>query len=283
MRLICPNCGAQYEVPSNVIPTGGRDVQCSSCGHTWFQAHPQDDDVPPRPDDWDTGPDRDEDPEPDTAPPVPAPDRKPRSLDPSVIEVLREEADREARQRAAETGALETQPDLGLAAPQDSEAARRARDSRERTVEEKSDSPAPAPLPDRIADGAVTAGAAAGSRRELLPDIEEINQTLRASPGRRGDAQNRDMTTPQGRAATDEDIVARRSGFSAGFRTVILIAVLAIALYVMAPTLVDMAPALGAVLNPYVDAIDAARLWLDGQIVALLQMLDGYSSEAAAQ
>ena len=40
MRLICPNCEAQYEVPDNAISMEGRDVQCSSCGHTWFQLHP---------------------------------------------------------------------------------------------------------------------------------------------------------------------------------------------------------------------------------------------------
>ena len=38
MRLTCPNCDAQYEVDEAVIPEDGRDVQCSSCGHTWFQA-----------------------------------------------------------------------------------------------------------------------------------------------------------------------------------------------------------------------------------------------------
>jgi predicted Zn finger-like uncharacterized protein len=37
MRLICPNCGAQYEVSDDVIPVSGRDVQCSNCGHTWFE------------------------------------------------------------------------------------------------------------------------------------------------------------------------------------------------------------------------------------------------------
>ncbi|PWE51753.1 hypothetical protein DEM26_01980 [Thioclava sp. NG1] len=37
MRLVCPNCGAQYEVDDAVIPDGGRDVQCSNCGHGWFQ------------------------------------------------------------------------------------------------------------------------------------------------------------------------------------------------------------------------------------------------------
>lgn len=40
MRLTCPTCGAQYEVPAEVIPETGRDVQCSECGSTWFQHHP---------------------------------------------------------------------------------------------------------------------------------------------------------------------------------------------------------------------------------------------------
>lgn len=42
MRLICPNCDAQYEVDARAIPVDGRDVQCSNCGHTWF--HQPDDD-----------------------------------------------------------------------------------------------------------------------------------------------------------------------------------------------------------------------------------------------
>jgi predicted Zn finger-like uncharacterized protein len=37
MRLICPKCNAQYEVDAAVIPEDGRDVQCSNCGHTWYQ------------------------------------------------------------------------------------------------------------------------------------------------------------------------------------------------------------------------------------------------------
>lgn len=38
MRLTCPNCTAQYQVPADAIPENGRDVQCSACNHTWFQA-----------------------------------------------------------------------------------------------------------------------------------------------------------------------------------------------------------------------------------------------------
>ena len=37
MRLVCPSCKANYEVPRNAVPIGGREVQCASCGHKWFQ------------------------------------------------------------------------------------------------------------------------------------------------------------------------------------------------------------------------------------------------------
>ena len=41
MRLTCPNCGARYEVDDALIPPEGRDVQCSDCATTWFQAGPR--------------------------------------------------------------------------------------------------------------------------------------------------------------------------------------------------------------------------------------------------
>lgn len=41
MRLMCPNCDAEYEVDASAIPESGRDVQCSNCGHAWFQQHPE--------------------------------------------------------------------------------------------------------------------------------------------------------------------------------------------------------------------------------------------------
>ena len=48
MRLICPNCEAQYEVVDNAIPAGGRDVQCSNCGNTWYQLPGQAIEMPPK-------------------------------------------------------------------------------------------------------------------------------------------------------------------------------------------------------------------------------------------
>ena len=36
MRLTCPNCGAEYEVPDGMVPAGGRHVQCTACHTRWF-------------------------------------------------------------------------------------------------------------------------------------------------------------------------------------------------------------------------------------------------------
>ena len=38
MRLVCPNCKANYEIPRDAVPISGREVKCASCGHSWFQA-----------------------------------------------------------------------------------------------------------------------------------------------------------------------------------------------------------------------------------------------------
>ena len=37
MRLVCPKCKANYEIPRHAVPIGGREVKCDSCGHSWFQ------------------------------------------------------------------------------------------------------------------------------------------------------------------------------------------------------------------------------------------------------
>ena len=37
MRLVCPNCKANYEIPRDAVQISGREVKCDSCGHSWFQ------------------------------------------------------------------------------------------------------------------------------------------------------------------------------------------------------------------------------------------------------
>jgi predicted Zn finger-like uncharacterized protein len=111
MRLTCPNCGAQYEVPPEAIPPTGREVQCSNCQQLWFErgSAPAPQLVDPTPWDGMPAPEDGTEEEDDladvrTAPPPQAPPR-PR-VDPAVSQILREEAQREEAARAAEAGAM---------------------------------------------------------------------------------------------------------------------------------------------------------------------------------
>ena len=273
MRLICPKCGAQYEVPRDAIPQEGRDVQCSGCGHTWFQSQADDSAPAPAPV-QPPEPPRAPDPEPEPvvvaepAPePAPEPEEPPapvrpargRALDPSVAEVLREEAEREKRRRSSEGAGLETQPELGLSGSADDEAARRARATRDPMGHVGGSAPKPDPI--GPTGGAATATAA--SRRDLLPDIEEINQTLRATSERRA------VETLQGRAALEEEAAEGNGGFGRGFLVAVLLGLVAAGIYLMAPRLSEMLPAAAPALEAYTQAVNGARLWLDGQVAAL--------------
>ncbi len=288
MRLTCPNCGAQYEVPDEVIPQEGRDVQCSNCGTTWFQAHAdqladlepeaevpveeqfaepeltedakvelQDDEFEdPDPEDiWDTPPNMPaeaetaSDPEPPQGEDIPAQG----GLDPAVSEILRQEAEHEAGLRAAETsGGLESQPDLGLDDLSE-DAAHRAREAQARMARMRGEDPAVAKE--------VDPATGADSRRGLLPDIEEINSTLRAAGD--GDA------AP---TATEEDTAppARRGGFTRGFVLSLVVVLILVLIYTNAQNISQSVPAADPALNAFVGGVDQLRVWLDSQVSGLL-------------
>lgn len=310
MRLTCPNCDAQYEVPDDVIPAEGRDVQCSNCGNTWFQASAQMENAqtqdavahtaaPPNiePDtpsetSLEAGNASDN---PHTAEdglrnPAPGPeaemDTSPepqmrRKLDPEVANVLREEAEHEARVRAREQQSLESQPDLGLEEPASaSEADLRAQQARERMARMRGEDPSASNEPSGSHMAAVGAGvaataaattAASNSRREMLPDIEEINSTLRSS----SEPRHQNNTTSNIPAAPER---ARRGGFRRGFLWILLLFVLALLVYIYAEKIVAMVPQAEGPLGIYVATIDAARSWLDAKVLNLLGALDGMAS-----
>lgn len=292
MRLICPSCGAQYEVDESVIPEAGRDVQCSNCGHAWFQISAAQlraretqatEDVAGAEDDteeWvaeespeETGEAEAEEVEtveagtpvaaevaPPPAPePRPDPEPKRKTLDDAVMNVLREEADRERRAREAEGSLVETQPDAGIAAAGPAAPVAAAAVAAVVADSARADE---AEEPD--GDDLVVSRA---SRRELLPDIEEINSTLRATSDRGGEAASLDAP---------ETLRRRRSGFRMGFSTAILIAAVLLLLYALAPTIAARAPASASVMQAYVASIDGARGWLDRTLQGLTaSMKDG--------
>ncbi len=247
-----------------MIPAAGRDVQCSNCSSTWFQpgvrAEP---DAPapvaegaepaheaqaasPRLTEVDVeapdGPDGDTD--ADDVPPRPPR----RQIDPGVADILREEAEREARLRRAEAVAdpVEVQDEMSLDDPTDTPRNRRIAE-----LEAAEDAF------DTESIEAAVASAAAASRRELLPDIEEINSTLRATGDRSEGEED----------ATDVDTIGagarRRAQSRRGFLMVILAAIVALLLYLYAGEIAAAVPALAGSLESYVDLVNSGRFWLD--------------------
>lgn len=312
MRITCPNCGAQYEVADDVIPSAGRDVQCSACGHTWLQrpagatsvvqdgagpgasvpptaaASPPAEPTPAEPEpspEQEPEPEIEAEPEPGPGPesepesepqPEPEPEREanlvptdvgpdeiseqqapPRpGLSPEIAAILRAEAEREKAVRAAErAGTIETQPDLGLEAHVDPEV-QRAEEARRRMARLKGEAAPPTTAPVRPPGEPPRA-------RERLPDIEEINSTLRA-------ASERAPTSVSAMAAAAAEAPVRGRGFRLGFSVVLLIAAAATLVYAMAPRISTAVPQAAGLIESYVAAVDEARLWLDLTVQGLM-------------
>ena len=273
MRLICPKCDAQYEVDDGAIPETGRDVQCSNCGHAWFQLRVVKADDPadglyraPHSQPVVGAPEgaAQSDHDPDLAPDEDAPPPPPggaasvvRTLDASVLSILREEADRELAARKAESaGGLEMQGDLGLPPPVSPMVGS--------SMAGAPDGPPMSATARRIASGDAAPPPRPGSRRDLLPDIEEINSTLRPNEAA---ASLHETGTP------DRDRAG--SGFWSGFSLVVIVTGLALALYVMAPQLSAQIPGVAEALTSYVAMVDGLRMALDQMMQRATDALNG--------
>lgn len=276
MRLSCPNCDAQYEVDDSVIPAEGRDVQCSNCGQTWFQKsaamlaeegedlpepaeHDEQPDVEAEEHAADEAPadepevydddtvDEDDDAVTDDAE-EPRAEPEPRALDQAVLDVLRQEAELESKAREDEAASgLETQPDLGI---------------------DEADTAAPAAVAAGISrtQSADDGAGDMSDRRDLLPDIEEINSTLRASDDR-GDA-----TEPE----EPQDVVERRrGGFRFGFLLMVILFAIGVLVYRYAPAIIDAWPGGEGIITGYVNWVNDMRVWLDGVMASAIESLSG--------
>lgn len=169
------------------------------------------------------------------------------AVDDSVLAILREEAEREASARRAEASKpLEVQGDLGIEA---------AMPAARKVVAD----PAPSPAAQMNEDAEDKLSA----RRTRLPDVEEINSTLR--PGERTEEAAEAMPSP----------VEGRSSFRKGFLSVMTFAILAAALYVSADALSDAVPALAGFLEAYVGFIDSLRMQLDGMMQSATVAING--------
>lgn len=271
MRLACPNCDARYEVPDGAIPESGRDVQCSNCGHAWFQ-------LPDAPAEAAELPA-----EPAPAPPAaaapalpPAAEPARATLDDSVLSILREEAEREteARRQEAQRAAarraeaeeqLQIQPELGLAAPPPAPVAAAATggaaaatDRRLKTLKgEEAEAAAPA-------HPSARPPARPPARRDLLPNVDDINSTLQPD----------DTRPPEAEVDSLPDLTRGRA-FRSGFFLAVFALVVAGVIYVSAPAMQATVPALKAPLEAYVGFVDGLRARLDSLMDSATDRLNG--------
>jgi predicted Zn finger-like uncharacterized protein len=308
MRLTCPNCSAQYEVDASAIPASGRDVQCSNCGHTWWQrpgaapaaveepaevpepaaaAGPTDappaapaeaaaagpgmaeapapapepaapaapveaaaEAAPAAADDDELWTDDDEE---GTPPRIadPARDARRRTLDEAVLDVLREEAEREARARQSEGAETAAEaPAAALAATLG-----RGEGEREAAVRERMEA----------IDGIDETARVRANQR--LPDVDEINSTLEGRVA---------TTAPADDESAPVAIRARsRAGFRFGFVLTFMAAIGLLLVYVFADAIVAQAPSLEPGMTRFTERVDAGRIWLNGAAVSATEAIRG--------
>jgi predicted Zn finger-like uncharacterized protein len=247
MRLVCPKCSAQYEVGNDAIPDAGRDVQCSDCGHCWFQrgADPLPAttivaEMPPLPEPAETAP---MPPAVDAAAPRPAPPRKP--LDENVMEILRAEALREAdarREEAARKSALMSQPAPSATGPAGTE-------------------PQAAPMRQVPPAQVLPAAQPEFARRAVLPDIGDISPSLASGHTHSG-------------LGTAHPHADPRRGFRAGFGIMMLLAGFAAAAYVLAPRIASSVPETSDVMTAYVGTVDHLRRQLDATVATAQRQVE---------
>lgn len=283
MRLVCPNCGAQYEIDAALVPEAGRDVQCSACGHTWFQRREFIEDelaeeagltvaaetLPepaPAPDLEERETDRQPEPEPQPPeePEVPAAEEKqrPRKPDETALTILREEAEREAEARRREAQGLEMQGDLGLSGEAPGRAERTPRISPAAIAAASTGAVVgQPPLPDADKPESAAKG------RDVFPDIDEINSSL-------------SLAEQEAVAAREAEIAAEnknssRLGFRIGFLTVVVFVAALIVLYAFAPQLAESFPGLRPALADYVEWANGRREQVEGLMQSAAALLGG--------
>ncbi|MDV7143362.1 hypothetical protein R3X27_11775 [Tropicimonas sp. TH_r6] len=176
-------------------------------------------------------------------------------VDTAALSVLREEAAREQEVRRAEASGLEFQGELDMAAPETGDAEGAARlQTRAPVRVEPTDTMPPEPT-----DPAERPA----PRRDMLPDVEEINSTLQP------------VEMPVARKSEREAEPSRGSGQRYGMSLVFLAAAVATMVYSQAERLSGALPQAAPMLESYVGKVDSGRIWLDGILRNTVDKVDG--------
>ena len=126
--------------------------------------------------------------------------------------------------------------------------------------------------PEPMSEAEVNA-AAVSSRRDLLPDIEEINSTLRSESDRGEIEGDSHIAAPS--------TVKRKRSFRRGFMMMLVLFVVLAAIYIYAPRLSQQVPQLEGILASYVAWVDGLRVWLDGHVQNAARWLDSVANSSS--
>ncbi|WP_394180280.1 zinc-ribbon domain-containing protein [Yoonia maritima] len=262
MRLICPKCNAQYDIASDAIPEGGRDVQCSSCSHTWFQTE----ETPPAASVVAPAVAAAATAASSVAAEVESAVTKRKPLDSSIADILRQEA---AREKAVEQGETVAAPAEDVREPALNRPAEtvNADETRRRiSMMAAEDTTTPATVA-----AAATGAVAADANLRTVPSIDEINEQLRAR------SQGDGILTE-----SEQEEVAKRRGFRRGFVLMLLLLAILIAPYFFADQIVEQFPQVAEPMETYIETVDNLRLWLNEQFQTARAMIEGFTGAEAA-
>lgn len=173
------------------------------------------------------------------APDTGEPDRRP--LENSMLAILREEAEREARSRRADASLLEMHGDAVAAV---------------------------------IPDHAQPTSVLARRRSELLPTIDDVSSTLAPT------AADEAARAAAHHAARQQSLAGYRAGFRQGFLSVMVVAMSALALYLYSPDIMRQMPSTRPVLVGYMGKVNTLRHWLDGKAEAVTEWLSATDTAA---
>ncbi len=185
-----------------------------------------------------------------------------RTLDTSVIAILREEAAREANARRNDAVLIESQPEFWLSAPQSVIGRELARGTEKSRAIATADSGAEDDELAMILDDSKSAE----PRRNVLPDIEQITSTLRATSVR---------LAPENNPRDDRAALRRRFGFRLGFISALSAALLLMITYLFATPLAARYPSMEPALSEFVATADRGRLGLDMLLGRVTEWMQG--------
>lgn len=253
-KLICPGCRAEYAVPPDAIPQGGREVECPACGHVW-QAHP-----PASAGRLDLGsfsrkrPDDDETPRP-------LPPARTR-LSPDVLDMLKSEVDHERRLRDAEQ-----MDDVRATADEVDWPATTV------TLPPVPDRPVALPPPPPVIAPPAPAAPDVARQPEMRqpePHQPELRQPEPRQPELRQPELRQQAETAVHRraAATPIRVMRHGRGFGAGMMLALLVAAAVLAVYLLAPVAEARGWPLAGTLTEARDGLDGLRQWLADRIGA---------------